>query len=1342
MQTKLLCTLLLFLIPLTLAVHGEDALHNPEVTAPKTTSPPTIDGTIDDAEWRHATRLTGFISMNKAMAEPPSEGFVAYDKENLYLAARIRRDFRVPFKTEATTRDGLVMRDDAVELWLRPHEDHGNFAFVMNTKGVVADFNDVKDRFAWNAEWDYKVKVYEDRWEAEYKIPFSELGFAPAPGDRWGFNLCYYKFDPNLDWCGWSYTEKFTNCHPFQGKLIFGESLACRLDSIGQFTMDRAGLTGRVINTSEAPARVKTSFTLYRKTDGDGELFWKYAHANYEKLDTAEAEISVAPGAETPLSYSQPIEPGEYLLSCRVAGLADDSALLAQDVPFVVYSKIRMTVMPYFLTRGEVKVSVDLRSVLDEIAPESSVRFSIGDRVMQTVPATERFEAWLDVSELPTGTHAVTAAIVDKDGRTANTSVVSFEKPPPPVWHESGAGKTEEVLPPWPDLEVDGSTVKVWGRDYVLGESALPQQIVNYAETYYPRRVPKEGVNMLTGPATYQMAAGGKKLAWDGAPRLVSQTPARAVFEGRGSAGPIKVTNTVTVDYDGVMRVDVQLTPPAGGAELSEFTLAIPLTREYVKLFTRERLIDIKGAGIPTATADRGTIPADGLSIPFTPFIWVGDYERGLFWFAESANGWRVADGSRVIELTPDGRQSVLHLRFRDIPTKLTEPLILTYGIEATPVKPWPSEKVFQVDFRTIQAPTFDREFAKHTELAYPARGNLNLTEGTIEAFFIPGFDTSRKAGLIRLQQGRHTMLSLVWDNGLSFGAKKKITADMKWREGVSQHIAVTWKRQANAVDVAIWVNGKAAGRGELPLDHFEIELGADDQLIIGGEQTLVVDELRISSVVREPRGRPSAIVADTQTLLLDRLDSVRFYRGKVMTHAEVITSDVAHPLGFKGGIAGSAYAGRQAKPVAATVGDGLVLPVPDEYSYLDIAKDYGVKHAYIYEVYAWAILQDQDAKNVHTPPFYLSDDLPKHVKRFKDKGFTTEFYFGASFSTRNPEFKHFGDEMVWLPRYPSSYDSFVVCNNSPSQDMKVDGIKRSIERYGMDGLLMDHVIHTWPCKHIEHGCGYYDANGELQPVFNIFAARETAKRIYALFHGSQKPVTTPGRVVNHVSVFAPIFAFSDIWKSGEAQQGAKERGLKGLFPLDHYATFYGSQQYGVPREHLSKDRSFKFGPNWIYTLSLLHNQMLRTFRAQFNPRRFHLDQGYSPYYAEPGLSSLADPTVLIWHVRDEFGIGEPGVHFYPYWKNEEYAQLTPTHLKTSFHLKHGERIHIVVSNFEREEIDAKITLDLEKMGLAGKTLVAYDALLSEPFAIDGNVVTAKLLPERYRLINVEVVDD
>ena len=99
------------------------------------------------------------------------------------------------------------------------------------------------------------------------------------------------------------------------------------------------------------------------------------------------------------------------------------------------------------------------------------------------------------------------------------------------------------------------------------------------------RRVPKQGIRMLTGPIEFRMQANGMQLRWqDPAPRLVSQTRARAVFEGRGTVGPVKVINRVTVEYDGMMRVDVSL-ELRQAVSLDEFLLKIPFASKLRDAF-------------------------------------------------------------------------------------------------------------------------------------------------------------------------------------------------------------------------------------------------------------------------------------------------------------------------------------------------------------------------------------------------------------------------------------------------------------------------------------------------------------------------------------------------------------------------------------------------------------------------------------------------------------------------------------------------------------------------------------------------------------------------------------
>jgi hypothetical protein len=74
--------------------------------------------------------------------------------------------------------------------------------------------------------------------------------------------------------------------------------------------------------------------------------------------------------------------------------------------------------------------------------------------------------------------------------------------------------------------------------------------------------------------------------------------------------------------------------------------------------------------------------------LPFKPFVWFGNEERGLGWFSESDQGWQPLSADRVIELLPQDGAMVLRVRLLDSAAKL--PVTFTFGLQATPVKPWP----------------------------------------------------------------------------------------------------------------------------------------------------------------------------------------------------------------------------------------------------------------------------------------------------------------------------------------------------------------------------------------------------------------------------------------------------------------------------------------------------------------------------------------------------------------------------------------------------------------------------------------------------------------------------
>ena len=111
----------------------------------------------------------------------------------------------------------------------------------------------------------------------------------------------------------------------------------------------------------------------------------------------------------------------------------------------------------------------------------------------------------------------------------------------------------------------------------MLGRSALPRQIMYYAETYSSRRVSPQGIRMLTDPIAFRMQANGVKLLWQAAiPQRVSQYSCPCCIRRPRNVRPVNVTNRVTVECDVMMRVDVSL-EPRQAVSPDEFLLEIPL---------------------------------------------------------------------------------------------------------------------------------------------------------------------------------------------------------------------------------------------------------------------------------------------------------------------------------------------------------------------------------------------------------------------------------------------------------------------------------------------------------------------------------------------------------------------------------------------------------------------------------------------------------------------------------------------------------------------------------------------------------------------------------------------
>ena len=163
--------------------------------AVRATSPPVIDGRLDDEAWVNAEVIDDFHQTRPGDGTPPSERtevYVVYDEHALYIGARMYDS--EPHRIAApTVRHNLGLgSDDRLVIILDPfNTGRSGYRFETNLNGVRHDalYEDVRVfRADWTVIWDTAAAVFDSGWIAEIAIPFKTLPFDPAI-DTWGFNF-------------------------------------------------------------------------------------------------------------------------------------------------------------------------------------------------------------------------------------------------------------------------------------------------------------------------------------------------------------------------------------------------------------------------------------------------------------------------------------------------------------------------------------------------------------------------------------------------------------------------------------------------------------------------------------------------------------------------------------------------------------------------------------------------------------------------------------------------------------------------------------------------------------------------------------------------------------------------------------------------------------------------------------------------------------------------------------------------------------------------------------------------------------------------------------------------
>lgn len=439
----------------------------------------------------------------------------------------------------------------------------------------------------------------------------------------------------------------------------------------------------------------------------------------------------------------------------------------AHELPFAPARELHLR--PHVLFgREKVVVLVDYRGARHELGDaqgtvEVSVATDAGE-VAGSAPTDKggvaRIE--LDYQAIGPGTATISATLQGDNGEVLRTGEMAWEVPQKPEWFGNDLGVSDRVLPPWTPVEATDDAVGVWGRSYRFATSPLPAQIVSQT-----RELLRAPIVLRIGEETLTaQPVGGRE---------VRETETRRRW--RGKVGPLSCAATTSIEFDGFMRVDMKLSAQdARSIDLLE--LVVPLRDDVGSLYHHCN-------GEWTELSDAGAVGEVGWRkpLPFVPYVWLGDERGGLAWWCESNWNWRNEAPEHAVEIRRTTAGVDLVVRFVDAPTQFDEPLELTFGFMATPVKPLPQG---WRDWRpTFVSATSIEGFVEHGGSHFDGCRNIgtlwNTHVGSFSYFPADPAEMARKVAILH-DADWQTVLSYYAMNMTQTGTPDFVVNEREWR--------------------------------------------------------------------------------------------------------------------------------------------------------------------------------------------------------------------------------------------------------------------------------------------------------------------------------------------------------------------------------------------------------------------------------------------------------------------------------------------------------------------------------------------------------------------------------